>query len=156
MSNLKLGKPFILLYVLCLLGIIDTLYLTETHLRRAALVCGAVSGLSKCNIVATSAYSVIYGIPVAILGLLFYVAVLTGTAYYSYGRNKLILRWLLFFVGAGILFSFYLLYVQAFILKAFCQYCIASDLLTALILIIFIILYKRDYINSPQIIKDGR
>lgn len=144
MPNFRLSRSFALIFILSLLGIIDMSYLTETRLRGAALVCGAISNISKCNVVATSSYSAIYGIPVALLGLLFYIAVALGAAYYSRGKNRLILRWLLIFAGAGLIFSFYLLYVQIFVLRALCQYCLASDLLTALILVILIVLYKRD------------
>lgn len=149
-DRLKLSGPFLFLSLLVFLGVVDTAYLTETHLRRTALVCGAISSLSGCNIVASSSYSEIYGIPVALLGLLFYLAVITGTAfYYWHGRNKSLLRWLTAFTGAGLFFSLYLLYVQATVLKEFCQYCLISDLLTAIIFAILAVSYRRNRKLSP-------
>lgn len=150
MLNFRFGRSFIFIYILSILGVFDTSYLTETHLRGAALVCGAISNLSKCNVVATSSYSAIYGIPVSLLGLLFYIAIMLGVGiYYARSRNLTLLHWLIVFTGAGVLFSLYLLYIQAFVLKAFCQYCLASDLLTLMIFTILIVRYKRDS-KSPR------
>ncbi|MCL5016308.1 MAG: vitamin K epoxide reductase family protein [Patescibacteria group bacterium] len=144
-NGVKLNKALWLIFILSLLGLADTGYLTESHLNRTALVCGAVSSLSKCNLVANSSFSSIYGVPVALLGLLFYLAVFFGTAFYFWrGRNNHLLRWLIILAGAGLIFSLYLLYVQAFILKAFCQYCLASDILTIAIFIGLLVQYKKD------------
>lgn len=101
-----------------LLGVVGVFvcgYLTYTRIFGGDLVCG----LTSCGVVNTSKYAIFLGIPVSFWGLGFYLLVIS-----------LILlkkRALLFVLTTlGLLFSIYLTYLEAFVIKAWCQWCILS------------------------------
>jgi uncharacterized membrane protein len=111
--------------VLALAGAGVAAYLTATKLSGAAPVC-ATSG---CETVQSSRYSELAGVPVAVLGLLGYL-LLVGTAAV---RDDLAAA-----LGAAIalgaaVYAGYLLYVQASVIDAYCQWCLTSDVLLALL-----------------------
>ena len=120
--------------VLAALGIAVSAYLTVIHFDEGLLVCG----LSDCHTVQTSDYAEILGIPVALLGLGMYVALLGLVA----------LRWLrpaitvattaaaFALALAGVIFAGYLTYVEIFVLEAICQWCVVSAVLTTLLLVV--------------------
>jgi uncharacterized membrane protein len=111
--------------VLALAGAGVAAYLTATKLSGAAPVC-ATGG---CETVQSSRYSELAGVPVALLGLLGYL-LLVGTAAV---RDELAAA-----LGAAIalgaaVYAGYLLYVQASVIDAYCQWCLTSDVLLALL-----------------------
>ena len=111
--------------VLALAGAGVAAYLTATKLSGAAPVC-ATGG---CETVQSSRYSELAGVPVALLGLLGYL-LLVGTAAV---RDDLAAA-----LGAAIalgaaVYAGYLLYVQASVIDAYCQWCLTSDVLLALL-----------------------
>jgi uncharacterized membrane protein len=115
--------------VLCLLGIADAGYLTYVHYAGIKVACVASGG---CETVQASRYSKLDGIPVALLGLIGYVAIL-GTLWIrsELGRAA---GFGVALIGFG--FSAYLTYRELFTIKAICQWCVASAvLMTALALI---------------------
>ena len=109
-----------LLAVLATAGFLISAYLTWSHLSGAAPVC--VGGSSGCETVQTSRYSEIVGVPVAALGLLAYAAMLACAV--LRGERAAILGVFVALVGA--LFSVYLTYLELFVLRAICQWCVAS------------------------------
>ncbi len=131
LKNLKFKRTAEVLFIASFLGLVDMAYLTEAHYDGSALVCAAIS---KCNLVTTSAFSSIFGIPVALLGLAFYLAMLSGLAFYFFHeKRRPVIIALAAISGLASLFSLYLIYIQAAELRAFCQYCLLSDALTFLI-----------------------
>lgn len=105
--------------VLAALGLGVAGYLTATHLFDAPIAC-ATGG---CETVASSRYSEIAGIPVAAGGMVAYLLIL-GSAV---GRGELVRALGLAAAAAGFAVSMVLLYVQAAVLHAFCQWCLTSD-----------------------------
>lgn len=101
--------------ILCVLGVCISTYLFQSKLFGSELLCG----VSSCGIVNNSSYSEFLGFPVSALGLLFYVG-MSAVTVLSYKR--------LFFVGSliGFIFSAYLTYLEAFVIHAWCQWCIMS------------------------------
>lgn len=127
-KNWKFKRTAELLFIASFLGLADMAYLTESHYSGSALACAAIS---KCNLVTTSAFSSIFGVPVALLGLAFYLVLLSGLAFYFFNeKRRPILVALAAISGIASLFSLYLIYIQATELRAFCQYCLLSDALT--------------------------
>jgi len=102
-------------FCLCILGVLISTYLLQSKLFGSEILCG----VSSCGIVNNSNYSEILGIPVSAFGLLFY----TGMAVLVVLKYRR-----LFFLGSivGVLFSAYLTYLEAFVLHAWCQWCIMS------------------------------
>ncbi|MEK9155114.1 MAG: vitamin K epoxide reductase family protein [Patescibacteria group bacterium] len=118
------------------LGFLDAVYLTIEHFTSFSLPCSITHG---CEVVTNSVYSEILGIPVALLGALYYVAVLLGTyALLEFGRRDL-LKWVAVATTAGFLFSAWFVYVQLFVIKAICQYCILSAFTSTILFIVSMI-----------------
>ena len=116
-----------------LLGFFDASYLAAKHFAGVVPPCNLFSG---CEIVTTSKYSLIFGVPVALLGALYYAAVFFLALLYLDTRNDryIVLAALLTFAGFG--FSLWFMFVQAFILYAFCQYCLFSALTSTILFVL--------------------
>ncbi|MEK7135969.1 MAG: vitamin K epoxide reductase family protein [Patescibacteria group bacterium] len=114
------------------LGILDTSYLVAKHFIGGPVKCVLVQG---CDTVTSSVYSSILGVPVALLGLIYYL-VFFFIAFWAIDRESSQIKKLLLFLAIiGVLFSSWFLYVQAFILSAYCTYCLVSALTSILNLI---------------------
>jgi uncharacterized membrane protein len=115
--------------VISLAGLADATYLTVTHLTGDDLVCGSSWG---CSAVLGSVYASVAGIPTAAFGALaYFVAFSSATlAAFGYARARTVF---LLVVMAMFGATLWLLYVQAFILHAFCPFCLLSAALTFLL-----------------------
>jgi len=102
-------------------GLLDSGYLTIKHLQGAYIRCD-----DECSAVLGSRYAEgIAGVPLAGFGAMAYVTVIVTAIFAAVGsiRAKRILALL---VSAMALFSMWLIYLQAFVIHAFCKYCLAS------------------------------
>lgn len=136
--------------VFSLLGIADSWYLTEHALTDTALSCGISTGaLSGCNTVAQSAYSHVFGIPLALYGLVFYALVLLVTLSLYAGESRRRAQALFVLGIVGFLLSVYFEAVQIFVIKALCIYCLGSFLLSVGILATALSLVKRRPATPP-------
>lgn len=111
---------------LAVLGVGIASYLTYTRYAGGEPYCFA--GSSGCETVQESEYATLVGIPVAVLGLLAYVAILVtalvpGQAAAAVGAALAL---------SGVAFSAWLLYAQVALIDAVCQWCLASDVVMAL------------------------
>ncbi len=117
----------ILLYLtlfLVVVGFADATYLTHQHYQSGALVCGGSPG---CDIVTTSKYAVVGGIPIALMGAMYYVSVFALLIGYIIDRaQSLLLRLAFILSGVGVIVSGVLVYLQLFAINAVCIYCMAS------------------------------
>jgi uncharacterized membrane protein len=94
-------------------------YLTWAHYADVAPICATGGG---CETVQQSSYAELGGVPVAILGLGGYLAILTGLL--VPGEAARLATAGIALVGAG--FSAYLTYLELFVIDAICQWCVAS------------------------------
>lgn len=116
-----------------LVGFFDATYLTVKHYRGAPPGCSLLRG---CEVVTTSQYAVIGGIPIALLGALYYLSILLLTAAYLDTRQRCFLKIAGHVTISGFLVSLFLVYLQVFVLHALCLYCLLSALTsTALFLL---------------------
>lgn len=122
------------------IGILDALYLYISHTAGASLVCGVLDG---CNEVAASPYSIVFGIPLSFLGLVFYIGMLAVASLLYYQEYRRVAKGL-FLLGAavGVAMSAYFTYLQAFVIEAWCMYCLISAAVTLLLLVISVLLYR--------------
>jgi uncharacterized membrane protein len=106
-------------------GLVVAAYLTFTHVTELNFLCSETGG---CNTVRSSRYSEIAGIPVAVLGLLGYGAILALTVYENAGGARAAYASLTTFglTSIGVLYSAYLTYLELFVIGAICPYCVAS------------------------------
>ncbi|MGH8095405.1 MAG: vitamin K epoxide reductase family protein [Chthoniobacterales bacterium] len=111
---------------IALVGLTDATFLTVAHLTGDDAVCGSSIG---CSTVLGSAYATIRGIPTAAFGAVAYFVVfsLAVLAISGYARMRSLLTLV---VGLMLLASLYFLYLQAFVLHAFCPFCLLSAALT--------------------------
>jgi len=112
--------------VVSLVGLGDAIYLAIEHIAGRSVKCTIVSG---CSEVLSSQYATIGGVPLAFVGALAYFTVfsLATLAAFEY---KLAAGLLPVVVGLMFLTSLWLIYLQAFVIKAFCQFCLLSALVT--------------------------
>jgi uncharacterized membrane protein len=110
-------------------GLADATYLTVQALTGETLSCG---GSPDCFRVLGSSYSRIGGIPVALVGALAYFSVFTFATFAAFGYARAA-RFLALMVGLMFLATIWFLYVQAFLLHAYCRYCLFSAAITFLI-----------------------
>ena len=131
---------------LSILGAADAIYLLILKYSQVEAMCIGNHGCINVN---NSVYSMIYGIPVSLLGLLAYLAI--TSILFMEPRWKLAkLRGPLAVFGlslTGALFSAYLTYLEYFVIHAVCPFCIASAVLISLIFILSIIrLVRQPYL----------
>lgn len=126
---------------LALVGLADSSYLTVEHLSGRSVRCMVVSG---CDQVLMSPYAEVWGgLPLAALGALAYFAVfsLAVLAAFGYASARRLMAPL---VALMFVFTLWLLYVQAFLIEAFCTYClISAAVTTSLALLVFAPLLSR-------------
>lgn len=119
-----------ILYVCGTIGVLDTLYLIYHKLRGTEVAC-LFFPKEWCYKVQHSAQSKTFGIPNSFLGFGMYVVILALTWLYA---NPMFMSYLVTsslwplraIITFGFLFSMYFLYVQAFVLRAFCTWCVVS------------------------------
>jgi len=133
---------WILITILALasVGFIDATYLTVSHYAGVDLYCGVSGG---CNTVTSSAYATMFGVYMAVYGMIYYISILVLTVIYIDTRNKKILKLLMILPALGFLFSLYLVYLQFFIINAICRYCMLSAGTSTLLLIINMFLVQN-------------
>jgi uncharacterized membrane protein len=135
-------RPEIWSAVFAVVGLAIAGYLTIVHYRESLLVC---SGISDCETVQTSKYAEIFGIPVALLGLLTFVLllVLAVVRIVQPGRTDSITMIMFVLIVGSIGFYVYLTYLELFVIDAICQWCVASSLAMVGMLICESILLRR-------------
>jgi uncharacterized membrane protein len=117
--------------VLALAGLGVSIYLTIAHFTESALAGCSESGLVNCTKVTTSPESYVFGIPVAVLGLAFFVfavAIMSPWAWQSARREIHLAR--IASVAVGIGFVLYLIYAELFIIGSICLYCTSVHAIT--------------------------
>ncbi len=132
--------------LLAFIGLADALYLTLSHYFGIPLACGPFSG---CETVTSSAYSVIYGVPVALGGVFYYTAMFFGILFAWEYKSVTYFRYLCLFSVCGVLASGWFVFVMAFLLHAWCTYCLISATTSTLLFITC--MYGR-YVTKPNII----
>jgi uncharacterized membrane protein len=128
--------------VLCVLGIGDAGYLTYVHYAGIKVACLASGG---CETVQASRYAKLDGIPVALLGLIGYIAILLSLA--IRGELGRAAGFGIALIGFG--FSMYLTYRELFTIKAICQWCVASAVLMTALVILTAVRFLRDDSGPP-------
>lgn len=120
------SKLPIIAVMVALIGLADSVYLTVQHLTAAPVPCSIISG---CETVLTSAYAEMAGVPTAAFGAAAYFAAFSLALLAAFGNRA---AWMLFGVLSIVMaaFTLWLLYLQGFVIGAFCQFCLISALTT--------------------------
>jgi uncharacterized membrane protein len=116
-------------------GLADSIYLTVHHYTAEPVPCSIITG---CEQVLTSSYAEMYGIPTAAFGIAAYLTAFVLALFSAFGNRQ---TWNLF--GAVVvvmaIFTAWLIYLQAVVIEAFCQFCLISAATTATLLLIFLV-----------------
>jgi uncharacterized membrane protein len=127
---------------LTILGLIVSIYMTIYKITSNDSMC---IGSQDCAVVNASRYSEIYGIPVAVLGVIGYGAILGVLALERtpgfFKQNGSMIFFGLSLIG--FLFTLYLIFLEVVLIKAFCPFCIASQAAMTLIFILSVIRLVR-------------
>lgn len=132
--NTAPSRGRILLYCVagffCLLGLADATYLTVIALTGETAACGGQAG---CSEVLGSAYSKIGGIPVAMFGIAGYFTAFSCATFaaFNYARARKFFTLVVAMLFAGTL---WFLYLQMFVLHAFCRFCLFSAAISFLLM----------------------
>jgi uncharacterized membrane protein len=118
--------------VLAFLGVLDSIYLTWVKVTDSYATCGPIG---NCEAVNSSRYAEFAGIPIALIGILAYLAIMVLVLLESKLPDQIVgLRLALFgFTLTGTIYSAYLTYVEIAILNAICPYCVVSALLMVIL-----------------------
>ena len=123
--------------VLALAGLGVSIYLTIAHFTESSLAGCSESGLVNCTKVTTSPESYVFGIPVAVLGLAFFVfavAIMSPWAWQSARREIHLARLASMVVGIG--FVLYLIYAELFTIGSICLYCTSVHAITFVLFVL--------------------
>ncbi|MBI5306590.1 vitamin K epoxide reductase family protein [Candidatus Wolfebacteria bacterium] len=121
------------------IGFLDAGYLAVKYYLGTPINCSFFDG---CEKVTTSQYAAILGIPVALLGAIYYLFIfILAVAYFDTKKEK-ILYFTARFVFVGFFVSLWFLYLQLFIIKAVCLYCIFSAITSIILFLLGLFVIK--------------
>jgi uncharacterized membrane protein len=125
-------KLYVTAAIVSLLGLADAIYLTVQHVTGQSVICTIVSG---CSEVLSSSYAVVAGVPLALFGAAAYFGVFSLATLAAFGyrvAGKLLIPLVLLMF----LFSLWLIYLQGFVIGAWCQFCLLSAAVTTALTVI--------------------
>lgn len=140
LSHVPKWIPWVLLLI-TFVGFADATYLTVEHYSNEVPPCT----LGGCETVLTSSYAVVLGVPVALLGAMYYLTILISLFMFLDMKKDMFLRVPFVLTGIGVIASLWFAYLQLFVIHAFCPYCAVSGVTT---LILFVILLHVFLINK--------
>jgi uncharacterized membrane protein len=137
-------------WVLSIVGLGVSTYLTIVHYSTAVSLACPESGTINCEKVVTSPQSVVFGIPVAVLGLAFYVFLVAANSPWAWRSRRPTLPWsflasrpALYWARVasmvvGIVFVLYLIYTELFTIKAICLWCTSVHVITFFLFVLIV------------------
>ena len=128
--------------LLALVGLGEAIYLTVMNLTGETALCG---GSLDCFKVLGSSYARIGRVPIATFGALAYYSAFSCAVFAAFGYVRA--RTLFMVVVTGMfLATLWLLYVQAFLLHAFCRYCLFSAALIFILAAVVVLTPRSDQV----------
>lgn len=117
---------------IALAGLGVAAYLAYVETQAVAAVCGPVG---DCNAVQTSPYAYLFGLPIGVLGVVGYLAILGAWVWQTWRPNRTAILSLLGMTLFGVLFSIYLTFLEPFVIGAVCAWCLSSAVIMTLLLL---------------------
>lgn len=133
MENNKIEKLNWAFMAISFSGFIDALYLSIQRFRGLPIICTILEG---CNKVASSIYAEILNIPVAYIGTVYYFLIFFLAVWFLASKNRNMFLLMSGFTVIGFLASIWFVYLQIFVIKAICFYCMISALTSTLLFIL--------------------
>ena len=136
------NKIITLIAAISFLGFLDASYLAAKYYIGGPLPCSILDG---CDTVTTSKYSAVAGMPVALMGAIYYLVIFILAISYLESKKDRLAFLISRFTIIGFLASLWFVYLQVFVLKALCLYCLFSALTsTALFAISVLFLWWKN------------
>jgi uncharacterized membrane protein len=135
---------------LSFIGLLNAFYLTIEHLANSPVACPVFT--PHCNDVLTSSFAEIWGVPLALLGVLYYLFVLGLVAFLYWKPYGWALCGLFVSTLFGFLFSLILVYIQIWVLHAICFYCMLSAGISIILFGLDIVLWRKIRNNSLKVL----
>jgi uncharacterized membrane protein len=111
-------------FVLAIAGLADAIYLAYEHGSGSNSFACPENGRINCTKVTTSSYSEFHGLPVAYLGVAFFVLLVLVMSPWAWSNQSPLLRWgRVAMVVGGVGFAIYLVWAEFYKLDAICLYC---------------------------------
>jgi len=129
--------------IIGLMGMIDSGYLTYSHYAQTVLPCPTIESVNTCQVVATSVYSNILGVPLALIGLGFYATIIAIGLISLKEKFQFALNFIPPLAALAWLFSVRLTYLQFFVIHSVCYYCIFSALLATILLVMGVMMMRK-------------
>ncbi|OHA79721.1 MAG: hypothetical protein A2747_00215 [Candidatus Yonathbacteria bacterium RIFCSPHIGHO2_01_FULL_44_41] len=126
--------------VLALIGFTDSAFLLAKRISGAPIPCFITSG---CDTVSKSPYSILFGVPLAAWGVIFYLGIGFLTLLYVDTKSLVVAKLIPVATALGFLSSAYFVYIQKFKIGAFCVYCILSALVSTLLFVLGVTIWKK-------------
>ena len=123
------NKIVIVLFIIAILGFTDASFLTIEHFRNVIPPCTTAG----CETVLTSPYSTMFGIPVALLGMIYYLLISIGLFAHIEGKHEPSLRAVLLVTIVGFIMSMWFVAAQAFLIHSWCLYCLGSATISTIL-----------------------
>lgn len=128
--DLKNNKNILFIFILAIIGFSVASFLWYEYSQPHPIECQ-----TDCELVRQSKYSKIYGIDMPIFGVLYYAWII-GYCIFTLAANRknAVLDFILGIIVTGaFLFSVYLTYLEAYVIEAWCQWCVISAIVSTLI-----------------------
>jgi uncharacterized membrane protein len=125
--------------IIALLGFIDATYLAVEHFANEVPPCV----VGNCEIVLTSRFSEIAGVPVSLLGALYYLTLVVLIIIYIDTKKEVMLRSAMFITVVGFVASIWFVSLQAFVIGAYCQFCLISAALSTALFVVSIWVLRK-------------
>jgi len=145
-ENLSQRRPLLygIIAAVSLIGLGDAIYLTVQHLTGQSLRCTLISG---CSEVLGSSYAVVAGIPLAAIGAAAYFGVFSLATLAAFGY-RMAGNLLSILVAVMFVMTLWLTFLQAFVIRHFCQFCLLSALVTLILIVLVILQRRRNEVNT--------
>lgn len=122
-------------------GFFISRHIYRSKKKGAKLVCFIGKGKRTCNEVVESAYAKTLGVPNELLGMGYYVLLTAGAILLIFqdSSEALLVKLIAVFSGVAFLMSLYLVGIQAFVLKKFCEWCLATAAINTIVFLLIIL-----------------
>jgi uncharacterized membrane protein len=131
----------IFILIVALIGFADAAYLTVEHYQNVVPPCSVSGG---CEEVLTSRFATIYGVPISLVGAAYYFLILVGAFSFLESRNTVFLKWALLLAIVGFIASLWFVYLQAFVIRSYCAYCLGSAMTSTILGAAAIAVFSRN------------
>ena len=133
-SNPSLSsKGLWVIMTLALIGLVDSTYLATTHYLGQDVACSVIKG---CELVLTSKYATVFGVPIAVGGIIYYGTIFLCLYYFKVSGDSRFLKAFTLALATGAIATAYFLYLQFAVIGAICQYCMISAFATTIMVLV--------------------